>query len=326
MIVLAGDIGGTNARLALVEVSASGVRILREGRYASRESPGLASIVQRFSRDVGTRPERACFGVPGPVVDDACVVPHLPWKINARELAAVLGISHVLLINDFSAVGYGLEWLGPGDFVTIQDGTPTARGPIALIGAGTGLGEGYLLWDGERYQVHSSEGGHADFAARDALEWQFAQFIRAEHGRASWDRILSGPGLGRLYRFLVQRGETPEHPAVQAEMARDDPAAVVTRHGLAGTDPLCVTALHLFVSVYGAQAGNLALTIFATGGVYLAGGIAPRIVDKLKDGTFVAAFRDKGRLSRLAAMVPVQVIMSPEIGLLGAAAAVARPA
>ncbi|HEU5262676.1 MAG TPA: glucokinase [Gemmatimonadales bacterium] len=326
MIVLAGDIGGTNARLALVEVSDDAVRILREGRFPTRDSPGLGSIVLRFCGDAATRPNRACFGVPGPVVGEACEPPHLPWKLDASQLAAEIGIPTVQFINDFSAVGYGVERLGPGDLVTLQEGTPAPRGPIALLGAGTGLGEGCMIWDGERYQVYPSEGGHADFAARDALQWRLVEFLRTVHGRVSYDRVLSGPGLANIYRFLVSLGETPEQPSVRAEMTREDAAAVVTTHALAGTDPLCVQALHLFVSMYGAQAGNLGLTLFATGGVYIAGGIAPRIVDKLKDGTFLAAFRDKGRLSHLAAVLPVHVIVNPAIGVLGAAAAAARPA
>lgn len=326
MIVLAGDIGGTNARLALVEVSDNAVHIVREGRFATRDSPGLGSIVRRFWGDDATRPNRACFGVPGPVVGEACEPPHLPWKLDARQLAAEIGIANVQFINDFSAVGYGVERLGPGDLVTLQAGIPVPRGPIALLGAGTGLGEGCMIWDGQRYQVYPSEGGHADFAARDALEWKLVEFLRTAHGHVSYDRVVSGPGLASIYRFLAALGETPEQPSVRAEMTREDPAAVVTTHALAGTDPLCVQALHLFVSMYGAQAGNLGLTLFATGGVYIAGGIAPRIVDKLKDGTFIRAFRDKGRLSHLAAVLPVHVIVNPAIGVLGAAAAAARPA
>ena len=326
MIVLAGDIGGTNVRLALVDVSDHALRIVQEERFATRSFPGLGPIVRRFCTDIGTRPDRACFGVPGPVVSEACEAPHLPWKLDARQLAAEVSIPNIRFINDFSAVGYGVERLGPGDLVTLQEGTPVARGPIALLGAGTGLGEGCLIWDGERYQVYPSEGGHADFAARDALQWKLVKFLRTVYGRVSYDRVLSGPGLANIYRFLAALGETREQPAVRAEITREDPAAVVTRHGLAGTDLLCVQALHLFVSAYGAQAGNLGLTLFATGGVYIAGGIAPRIVDKLKDGTFVAAFRDKGRLSHLAAVLPVHVIVNPAIGVLGAAAAAARPA
>ena len=327
MRVLAGDIGGTNARLAIVDAGADGMRIVRERRYGTPGEPGLAPIVRRFLGDGagsgGAPPERACFGIAGPVVDGECHTPNLPWKVSARALATDLGIPRTLLINDFRAAGYGLPHLGPADLVTLQAGTADPHGTIALIGAGTGLGQGFLVWDGRRHQVQSSEGGHATFAARDELEWGLRHALLDEFGQVSYERVLSGSGLARVYRFLAGSGFAPERPEVRVEMEREDPAAVVTRHALAGDDPLSVRALDLFVSVLGSQAGNLALTVLATGGVYVAGGIAPRIVARLRDGAFVAAFRGKGRLADLLARIPVHVVMSPDVGLLGAAAAAA---
>jgi glucokinase len=323
MKVLAGDIGGTNARLAVVEVAAGVTRIASERRFPTHGTPGLAPIVREFLAGTGPAPQHACFGIACPVVDGDCRTPNLPWTVNARTLAADIDIPDTRIINDFDAVGYGLARLAPTDFVSLQRGTPTPHGTIGLIGAGTGLGEGFLVWDGERYRVHSSEGGHATFAARDAVEWGLRAALLDEFGRVSCERILSGAGLVRVYRHLAATGFAPEQPQIVEEMKRDDPAAVVSAHALAGDDALSVKALDIFASAYGAKAGDLALTLLATGGVYLAGGIAPRIASKLADGSFITAFRSKGRLSDLAARIPVQINMNPDVGLLGAAAAAA---
>lgn len=323
MRVLAGDIGGTNARLAIAEVRDGAPRIVKEQRYASGDAPGLASIVRRFLDAAGERVKRACFGIAGPVVDGECRTPNLPWMVSARELARDIGIPSTSLINDFVAAAHGVGCLGASDLVTLQPGTAAEHGTIALIGAGTGLGEGFLVWDGTRYRVHASEGGHVDFAARDEEAWRMRQSLLDEYGRVSWERVLSGAGLAHLYRHLAAGALAPERSEVREEMRSGDPAAVVTRHALAGDDPLSVKALDAFVAAFGAQAGNLALTVLATGGVYLAGGIAPRIVAKLREGTFLTAFRNKGRLADLMGRIPVHVIVSPDVGLLGAARAAA---
>jgi len=319
VIVLAGDIGGTNARLALVELDAKAAHIVREGKQPSRDVSGLADLVQRFLRDGGPAPERACYGIAGPVIDQRVKTSNLPWIIDGRTLALDTGIRSTLLINDFHAVGYGIRRLGTEDFVTLQSGAPEANGPIALIGAGTGLGQGFLFWNGSRYEVHGSEGGHVAFAARTAQEWGLVEFLNAEFRRTSYERVLSGSGIAHIYRYLAASARESE--LVHEEMEREDPAAVVTRHALAGTDPLCARTLDLFVTIYGRQAGHLAITVLATGGTYVAGGIAPRMVSKLLDGTFMAAFRDQGRMAVVAERVPVHVITHPSVGLLGAAAA-----
>jgi glucokinase len=324
MRVLAGDVGGTNARLAIADLGTRIPGIVKEQRYPSGESPGLAPIVRRFLDWAGEPVERACFGIAGPVVDGECRTPNLPWMVSAPELARDIGIPRTSIVNDFVAAAHGVACLGPRDLVTLQEATPAPHGTIALLGAGTGLGEGLLVWDGARYRVYPSEGGHADFAAPDEAGWRMRQSLLDEYGRVSWERILSGAGLAHLYRHLAAERFAPEQPAVQEELRRDDPAAVVTKHALAGDDPLSVRALELFVTAYGAQAGNLALTVLATGGVYVAGGIAPRIVQKLADGTFIHAFRNKGRLADLMSRIPVHVIVSPDVGLLGAARAAAE--
>jgi glucokinase len=324
VIVLGGDVGGTNARLAVVELDGRTARITRERKYRSRDYPGLAPIVRRFCEEEGTRPDRACFGIACPVVGDDCTAPNLPWTINARQLAADIEIPRVTIINDFVAVGYGIESLGPSDLATLQEGKPVAQGPIALIGAGTGLGQGFLLWEKDHYRVLASEGGHGDFAPRGALQAGLLQFLGREFDRVSWERLLSGPGMANTYRYLLASAVAPEQATVRTEMGQEDPAAVIARHALAGTDCLSDRALDLFCEILGAQAGNLALTVVATGGVYLAGGIAPRIVERLASGPFLKAFRDKGRLSELLSRIPVHVIMNPNVALLGAAAVAGR--
>ncbi len=326
MKVLAGDIGGTNARLAVVDVGERDIRVLHEGRYPTPGTPGLGPIVRRYLAGLGKGavPTRACFGIAGPVVDGECRTPNLPWMVSAAGLAAEIGIPATTIINDFEAVGHGLPRLGPADLVTLQEGAPEPRGTIALIGAGTGLGQGFLVWQGDRYRVHSSEGGHVAFAARDPTEWGLRGTLLDEFGHVSYERILSGPGLERVYSYLARTGFATERPELKHEMEREDPAAVITRHGLAKDDALSTRALELFVSVYGAQAGQFALTVLATGGVYVAGGIAPRIIAKLQDGAFVSAFRSQGRLSDLAGRLPVHVIVSAVVGLLGAAARAAQ--
>jgi glucokinase len=326
MIVLAGDVGGTNARLALAEVNGASVRVLRESRYNSRDYPGLGPIVRRFCQEADLRAHRACFGVACPIDGDDCIAPNLPWTINVHRLAAEIEIPATTLINDFVAVGHGIELLGGSDLATLQEGIAVKGGPIALIGAGTGLGQGLLLWERTHYGVLPSEGGHADFAPCGALQARLLQFLSAEFGHVSWERLLSGPGLVNIYRYLVVAGVAPEQTAIRAELEREDPAAVIVRHGLARTDPLCDRALDLFCAIYGAQAGNLALTVVATGGVYIAGGIAPRIVDRLRAGLFMTAFRDKGRLSDLVSHIPVHVVINANVGLLGAAAVAGRMA
>jgi glucokinase len=324
VIVLAGDVGGTNARLALVEVDGRGARITRDARYRSRDYPGLAPIVRRFSEEAGGRPDRACFGIACPVVGEDCTAPNLPWTINARQLAVEIGIPGTIIMNDFVAVGYGIELLVPSDLATLQEGAPTPQGPIALMGAGTGLGQGFLLWEGDHYRVLASEGGHGDFAPSGELQSGLLQSLRRQFGRVSWERLVSGPGIANLYQYLLTSAVAPEQSTVHDEMTREDPTAVIIRHGLAKTDCLSHRALDLFGEIFGAQAGNLALTVVSTGGVYLAGGIAPRMVDRLREGPFLTAFRNKGRMSDLLSRIPVHVIMNPNVGILGAAAVAAR--
>ena len=326
MRVLAGDVGGTNARLAIVEINGNSASIERYQQFASQSAVSLASLVQRFIAESGEKSlSRACFGVACRVIEGVCRSANLAWTIDERELATAIGVARTSIINDFDAIGHGLALLRPNDFATIQRGKPIVHGNIALIGAGTGLGEGFLVWDGTRYLVQASEGGHVNFAARDEVEWGLYAATRAEFEHVSYERVVSGPGLVRIYRHLVSARGATESERIRDELEREDPAAVIVRHGLSNTDPICAQAVDLFTSLLGAQAGNLALTVLATGGVYVAGGIAPRMVQKLRTGPFVSSFRDKGRLSTFVARVPVHVITNTNVGLLGAASVAASP-
>lgn len=324
MTVLAGDIGGTHARLALFDLEEGAVPALREHRtVASGDHPGLAPIVRAFlERLDGARVEAiegVCLAMAGPVKDGTCRLPNLGWTVEEEALGEAIGFPGVRLLNDFEAVGHGVLALGPDACATLQEGQARPRAPMVVVGPGTGLGQGFLLWEGDRYQVHPSEGGHADFAPRTRREWALAHHLRAKYGHASWERVVSGPGLAETYRFLADSGFSHESPEVRTEMDEGDPTEVVARLGLEGSDPICREALEIFVSALGAQAGNLVLTFEAEGGVYLAGGMAPRLLEALRGSTFMEAFRRKGRLSRLVEDVPVRVVLDERVGLKGAA-------
>jgi glucokinase len=251
---------------------------------------------------------------------------NLSWTIDAHTLAQETGIPRVTLINDLHAVGEAVQRLAPDDFVALQKGKPIGHGVKAIIAAGTGLGQAFLSWTGVEYVVHDSEGGHASFSARNADEWALLQSLSARFGHVSRERVISGPGLINIYLHLAARGIEVEQAAVQAEMSHDDVAGVIGRHALAWSDPLSMRAMDMFLSAYGAQAGNLALTVMAEGGIYVAGGIAPQVIPILLDGTFMNAFLEKGRLSPFLARVPVHVIVNPHVGLIGAAAVALRNA
>jgi glucokinase len=325
--LLAADVGGTKTLLAVVEQHGDAVEVVRQERYESAKYDGLVPMLRAF----GVEKEKlasACFAVAGPVADGVSETSNLPWIIRAAEIAQAANLRHVELINDFAAVGWGIPHLGPADLATLQPGKKQAQGPIAYIGAGTGCGQGFMVWDesSSSYRVFASEGGHGDFAARDEIEIAIFEYLSQRHGHVSYERLISGMGIHNIYKALVEELGRAEAPAVRAEMEQEsaDPAAVITKHALAGSDATCGEAVDRFISIYGAEAGNLALRVLATGGVYIAGGIAPRMVDRLRAGTFARAFNDKGRLATVSAQVPVHVILNTQVGLLGAAACAAR--
>jgi len=318
-VILAGDVGGTKTALALFELRDGALVLEREATLPSREFPTFEDAVARFL-DAGTRPavEAACFGVAGPVVNGRSITTNLPWQLDEATLAATIPARRVRLLNDLEATGYGVLTLPPTALEPLQHGA-ARRGNMVLIAAGTGLGEALLIWDGQRHLVVASEGGHVDFAPRTDLETELLRFLRKEFGRVSYERVLSGPGLYNVYRFLRDTGGVPEPAWLHDRIATGDPSAVVSEVGLAGGHPLCVQALDLFAAVYGAEAGNLALKALAVGGVFVGGGIAPKIRAKLADGTFVTAFCDKGRFAELMASIPVSLMLEPRAALLGAA-------
>jgi len=319
MLVLAGDIGGTSTRLAYFDTEGDMLAPLAEGRFSSRDAGSLLDIVGRFAADQGLAAQRACFGIAGPVRDGRVRTPNLPWSVDVVELAHGLSIPAVQLINDLEANAYGIDLLGPDDLLVLNQGVSDPTGIIAVVSAGTGLGESMAYWDGSAHHPLHSEGGHADFAPRNELETELLLFLRAEHGRVSTERVVSGPGLRNIYRFLRDARHLPETAAVADAMRQGDPSAAITRAALAGECSLCSQSLDLFVSLYGAEAGNVALRTLATGGVYLGGGIAPKIVERLKGPGFMLAFSTKGRLSPLLESIPVRVILNDRTALLGAA-------
>ncbi len=323
--LLAGDIGGTKTALSLyARDPQSGYREVASARYVSAEYSGLAPIIRDFLQtalgDHSAEPVRAAaFGVAGPVESGICKTTNLPWVIDERLLSQVVS-APVGLINDFHAVALGIGELRMEDFEVLQAGERDPQGPVAILGAGTGLGEAILVpMPGARSPlVLASEGGHVDFAPRTPLEVELLKFLWTRHRRVSVERVVSGPGIKALYDFVVSSGQAEESPVVRQAFEREDPSRVIGEHGVAGTDPACVRSVDLFVSLYGSEAGNLALKVLPRGGLYIAGGIAPKLIGKLRDGSFMRAFLDKGRLSSALDRLHVSVVMNPQVGLFGA--------
>jgi glucokinase len=301
MTILAGDVGGTKTRLALFD---GGPEPLRMETYRTAEHGSLVEIVGRFLNGSRADVVSAAFGVAAPVANGAVSTVNLPWPIYAHELVEVLELPSVSVVNDLEANARGVELLGADDLAVLNPGERDPEGACAVVSAGTGLGEAALVWDGTRYRALAGEGGHADFAPRSETEIALYRFLAREYGHVSYERVCSGMGLTNIYRFLG--GDAVEPAAVSAEAAADP-----TSRGR--------RALDLFVSIYGARAGNVALSFMATGGVFLGGGIAPKIVDDLRDGGFMRAFVDKGRFAPLLSRVPVHVVLNDHAALLGAA-------
>jgi len=317
-VIIAGDIGGTKTRLALYEAGSSARTPLREERFASGDYPSLEALVTSFLGS-GPRPSDAAFGIAGPVVDGKVKTPNLPWMLDAADLRHALKLDAVTLLNDLEAGAYGIFTLENDEFYTLNEGTLRHAGNKALIAAGTGLGQAILYDDGGHFHPLASEGGHADYAPRDELEIELLRYLIGRFGHVSYERVLSGPGLFNIYRFLKDVRGMEEPSWLTERLSADDPGAVISKAALAGEAAICSEALNLFVSVYGAEAGNLALSAKSVRGLYVGGGIAPKILAKLKDGTFMRAFVDKGRYADLLAAIPVQVILNEQTALRGAA-------
>lgn len=320
MRVLAADVGGTKTRLALVEPGEGFLRVEREAVLPSGEYAGLGELVAAFLGDRdGKAPEVAAFGLPGPVLGRRVQLTNLPWAVDADALAAELARAQVLLLNDLEATAHGIGELEPGDVEAIADGDPESHGNAALLAPGTGLGEAGLFWDGGRYRPFATEGGHADFAPADEVDCALHAFLAARFGHVSWERVLSGPGLLNIHEFLrgYRGGAMPEW--LQEEIRTGDPAAAIARAAEARQCPVCAEAMDRFIRYCAAEAGNMALKLMATGGVYLGGGIPPRIAGRFQEADFLAAFRDKGRMGHLLERIPVRLIRNDRAALLGAA-------
>jgi glucokinase len=325
-MILAGDIGGTHARLGYYQLDNANNRshahftAIHESVYASKEFRGLDEIVLKFVSETGVRPAIATFGVAGPVRNGRVETSNLPWVVESSRLAEELQLDSVNLINDLEAQAWGIQCLGPSDTAALnQLDNRTPAGNQAVVAAGTGLGEAGLLWDGERHHIFACEGGHCDFAPRNELEIELLRYLLARFGHVSYERIVSGPGLVNVYLFLkdTHRGEEPRW--LRDEIAAGDAGAAISRAAVSAKAPLAEQALDLWISIYGAEAGNMALKVLASGGVFLAGGIAPRILPKLAGPLFMQAFLGKGRMQPLLEAIPVRVITNEKTGLLGAA-------
>lgn len=324
-MILAGDVGGTKTNVGLFEIADGVPRLVRAERTRSLEHPGLAALIADFLTRGPSGPiEAACFGVPGPVLDNRAITPNLSWEIDGALVAREAGLPSVLLINDLVATAEGIPLLQEEEMEVLQAGTPDPLGNRALIAAGTGLGMALLPRVGDLWLPVPSEGGHADFPPRNEEEIGLLRYLRERFGRVSVERVLSGPGLFNIYSYLRDAHHVPENPLVREALARgDDPTRVIGTAGLAARAEqrcdLCARALAIFAAVYGATAGNLALTGTATGGVWLGGGIAPKILPRLTDGLFLQTFVAKGRFVPYLERVPVRVILNDKTAMLGAA-------
>ncbi len=317
-MILAGDIGGTSTRLAFFEGTPDGLETVHQEIYHSREFAGLAEMVRKF---LGMHPQTvdaACFGLPGAVMNGRVETTNLPWVVDSRQMSADLRVSSVTLINDLFANAHGIALLEESDFVVLNPGLPDSAGNRARISAGTGLGQAGLVAEDGGYQPFASEGGHTDFAPRNELELDLLRYLMGRFEHVSYERVLSGPGLHNIYQFLRETGRAEEPAWLADQLAQGDPSAAISKSALEGTSAICVQALDIFVSIYGAEAGNLALKVLATGGMYVGGGIAPKIIRKLSSSAFMKAFSAKGRASGLLKEIPVRVITNDKAALLGA--------
>jgi glucokinase len=318
-MILAGDIGGTHARLAFFDVADGNFRLVSASVFPSREYQGLDEIVTKFVDTSDLRPDAACFGVAGPVRNGRVEASNLPWVIDSQRLAAELHLPRILLINDLEANAWGIATLDPKDIVTLNQVKHAPVGNQAVIAAGTGLGEAGMYWDGQHYEIFACEGGHGDFAPRNALEIELLRYLAGKFGHVSYERIVSGPGLVNVFHFLRDSGRGTEARWLTDEMLHGDPAAAISTAAMDGKCPLCEQALDIFVSIYAAETGNLALKLMATGGIYLGGGIAPKLLPKLAGPLFMQNFAAKGRMQPLLESIPVRVIINDKAALMGAA-------
>jgi len=318
-VILAGDVGGTKCNLALFAEKKGKLEFVFRERFASKEFAQFDFIIREFVRraapHLGNEKIRAAgFGVAGPVINNRIHATNLPWIVDADTLAREVGVKSIVLVNDLGATGHSLEHLPPEDFCVLNVGTPVPGASRALLAAGTGLGEGILFWDGNRYKVVPSEGGHSDYSPRTDQQIELLKFMRLRYPQVSWELILSGRGFRTLHEFIAP---SVKHPIFEDPDA--DPAPFITKSGLDRSCPVCVDTLDLWINIYGAEAGNLALKVLALGGVYVAGGIAVKILPRMKDGTFFNSFKDKWHFGKMLSDVPVSIVLNESAPLIGAA-------
>ena len=316
---LAGDIGGTKTTLAVIDTD-SGPRVfLDKATFPSRDYPSLEAIVKLFLKGEKWIPSQASFGVAGPVIEGQVQATNLPWFLDQAVLSKELGMP-VRLLNDLTATAHSVPFLKEADLVTLNPGKPVNHGSLAVIAPGTGLGEGYLNWDGRRYRAFPSEGGHVDFAPTDPLQMRLLAYLQARFGHISYERVCSGSGLPNIYAFMKEEGPAAEPAWLHDQLIQDaDPSPIITKAALEGTAEIAIATLDLFSTVLAAEAGNLALKILADGGIYLGGGMPPRMIPFLQKDSFLKSFQNKGRFAALLENIPVHVILNTETALIGAA-------
>lgn len=318
-MILAGDIGGTKVNLALFNRLEKGYHSIRSASYHSAKYGGLDKIIAEFLAAGSEKPSQACFGIAGPVIDREVHTTNLPWIIRAADLEQKFDIPVVHLLNDLEANAHGIFTLEDSDFLVLQAGSLDATGNAAVIAAGTGLGEAGLFWDGKKHRPFACEGGHSDFSPRNDVDIALLVHLLKKYPAAGWEHLLSGQGLVRIHEFLREHTGIPAPAWLEQEAREEDPAAAISRAGLEGKDAVCVQAVDLFAKYYAAEAGNLALKIMATGGVYIGGGIAPKMLPALQRVDFSFHFCDKPPMEKLLRKIPIKVILNDKTALLGAA-------
>ncbi len=319
MQLLVGDVGGTKTHLAIYEYEDELICV-REKRFPSQRYSSLYDIIQEFTKDQDLHIAKACFGVAGPVRNGRCYTTNLPWLIDVVELSSKLQTPDVFLLNDLEADAHGLLELSPNEFFELNKGNRRQEGNAALVSAGTGLGEAGLYWDGKKYRPFACEGGHSDFAPQSEEEVELFFYLKKKFGHVSYERVVSGPGLANVYEFLVETNKIKKLPEFEEKVRIKDKAEVISDGARLDNDEGCLKALNMMIAIYGAEAANCALKYFALSGVYLGGGIAPKLLGQMKDGLFMRAFISKGRFSSILHTVPVRVLLNKRTALIGAAA------
>ena len=319
MIYLAGDIGGTKTHLALYVTQDDTVKCIASKKYPSGKYDDLETIVKEFWSANPCKIAKACFAIAGPVRNNICQATNLPWLVDSKKMEMEIGLEEVFLLNDLEANAYGTKSIDRTSLYVLNRGDTSARGNKALISAGTGLGEAGFYYDGKNDRPFACEGGHTDFAPQNMLEIELLKYLMEKFGHVSYERILCGSGFYEIYQFLIDKMDFAKCPLVEDRAEEADPSIIISKEALRETDPTCIEVMRIFVEIYGSEAGNLVLKLFATGGLYIGGGIAPKILEALQKRNFFEAFINKGRFADLLRTVPIKVILDEETALKGAA-------